>query len=157
MRIACLALAGSLAFAGVAAAQSKDAAMEKLAADWTAAYAKADAKTLAGYYTEHAVRLTAEGGTVIGRAAIEKEFTSNFAGPWKGTQISIKVGSIHPVSAGVAVNEGTYEISGIHGPDGKPAPNVKGNYLNTVIKKNGAWVIASNCGVAPLPPPAAGK
>jgi hypothetical protein len=36
-------------------------------------------------------------------------------------------------------------------PDGKPAPALKGSYVNTVIKKGGAWVLASNTAV-PQPP-----
>jgi len=154
MKNCCLALAVSLAFMGSASAQTKDAALDKLAADWTAGFAKADAKALAALYTEDAVRVTPEGGQSIGRAAIEKEFASNFSGPWKGTKITIKVGGLHPVGAGVAVNEGSYEVSGIHGPDGKPAPNAMGHYVNTIVKKGDAWIIASNAGIPPQPAPA---
>jgi uncharacterized protein (TIGR02246 family) len=131
-------------------AQAKDPALEKLAADWAAAFAKGDAKALAGFYTENAVRMTAEGGTVIGRAAIEKEFAANVAGPWKGARIAIKVGSTHTVGTDIAVNEGTWEVSGATGPDGKPTM-LRGNYLNTIIKKGNAWVIASNAAAPPVP------
>ena len=65
-------------------ARTKDPALDKLAADWAAAFAKGDAKALAGFYTDNAVRVT-DGGAVVGRAAIEKEFAANFAGPWKGS------------------------------------------------------------------------
>jgi uncharacterized protein (TIGR02246 family) len=136
-----------------ASAQMKDPAMDKLAADWTAAFARADVKALGSYYTENAVRVTAQAGTVVGRAAIEKEFTANFAGPWKGTKIKINVGSTQTVAADIAMNEGTYEVTGITMPDGKPAPPLKGRYLNTIVKKNGAWVIASNAAVDNPPSP----
>jgi uncharacterized protein (TIGR02246 family) len=152
MKITSMVLAGSMVVLGAgltpAAAQTKDPAMEKLAADWTAAFAKADAKALAGLYTENALRVTPEGGTAIGRAAIEKEFLANFAGPWKGAKIAIKLGSIQAVSPDVAVGEGTYEVTGVL-PDGKPAPALKGSYVNTVVKKSGAWVLASNTTLAP--------
>ena len=85
--------------------------------------------------------------------AEEKEFVSNFAGPWKGAKITINVGSVQPVTADIAVNEGSYEVSGLSTPDGKPAPPVMGKYLNTIVKKNGAWVLASHAAVAPQPPP----
>ena len=52
------------------------------------------------------------------------------------------------------MNEGTYEVTGIRTPDGKDAPSVKGSYLNTIVKKGGAWIIASN---AAVPPPPAAK
>jgi uncharacterized protein (TIGR02246 family) len=132
-------------------AQAKDPLMDKLAADWTAAFDRGDARALAGFYTESAVRVTQDGGTVVGRAAIEKEFAANFAGPFKGAKIKITVGATTSVGPGVAVNEGTYEVTGVMAPDGKPAPPIKGSYLNTIVKKSGAWVLASNAGI-PSPP-----
>ena len=155
MRIIRLALVTSVALLGMgltpASAQTKDA-MEKLAADWAAAFHKADAKALAGFYTEGAVRVTPQGGTVVGRAAIEKEFATNFAGPWKGTTIKITVGKVEPLGPETGLAEGTYEVMGVKTPDGKPAPPIKGSYLNTVVKKNGGWVLASNAAVEPPAP-----
>jgi uncharacterized protein (TIGR02246 family) len=136
----------------MASAQVKDPALDKLAADWSAAFAHADAKALASFYTENAVRVTPEGGKVVGRSAIEKEFASNFAGPFKGATIKINVGAIETVGPDIAVNEGTYEVSGVMGPDGKPAPAIKGSYLNTIVKKGGAWKIAGNAAVLPPAP-----
>ena len=154
MKIAGIVLAASVAVLGAgpapAWAQTKDPALDKLAADWSAAFAKGDAKTLAGFYTENAVRMTPEAGTVVGRAAIEKEFAANVAGPWKGAKIAIKIGSTQAVGTDIAVNEGTWEVSGATGPDGKPL-TLKGNYVNTIVKKGGAWMIASNAAAPPAP------
>lgn len=156
MKLGRTALATSLAvlFAGSApaSAQTKDPALDRLAADWAAAFARADAKALAGFYTDDAVRSTQEGGTLVGRAAIEKEFAANFAGPWKGAKIAITVGSMHPVGTDIAVNEGTWQVSGT-GPDGKPV-TLSGSYVNTIVKKAGAWVIASNAAIPSPPAPA---
>jgi uncharacterized protein (TIGR02246 family) len=149
MKITGAVLSLSLAVLGTglapASAQSKDPTLDKLAADWTAAFNRGDAKALAAFYTENAVRASQEAGTVTSRAAIEKEFAANFAGPWKGAKVSVKVGSTHPVGADIAVNEGAWEVNGT-GPDGK-AMTMKGTYVNTIVKKNGAWVIASNTAV----------
>ena len=151
-----LVLVASVAALGMslasAWAQTTDPALDKLAADWTAAFGRADAKALAGFYTENAVRITPEAGKVVGRSAIEKEFAANFAGPWKGAKIKINVGATESVGPDVAVNEGTYEVMGVMGPDGKPVPPIKGAYLNTIVKKNGAWVLASNATIPALPP-----
>ena len=65
-------------------------------------------------YTENAIRVTPEGGRVVGRAAIGKEFASNFAGPWKGTTVKIHVGDLATVGPDVAVIEATYEAFGGH-------------------------------------------
>jgi hypothetical protein len=32
-------------------------------------------------------------------------------------------------------------------------PPIKGSYVNTLVKKNGAWLLASNAAVLPAPPP----
>lgn len=133
-------------------AQSKDAAVDKLAADWAAAFSRADVKALANLYTENAIRITPEGGKVVGREAIGKEFAANFAGPWKGATIKIQIGAVETVAPDIAVGEGTYEVSGVKGPDGKPVPPLKGSYINTMVKRNGAWVLASNAAVLPAPP-----
>jgi len=147
--VAAVALLG--ASLSPAFAQSGDPALDKLAADWAAAFAKADAKALAAFYTENAVRVSVEAGKAVGRSAIEKEFVANFAGPWKGAKITINVGPVRPVGADIAVNEGTYEVTGITGPDGKPA-KLAGSYLNTIVKKGGAWMLASNAAVSQPPP-----
>lgn len=148
-RLVVAVAAAALAIGGLSAsAQAKDPAVEKLVADWTAAFAKADAKTLAALYTENAIRITPEGGRVVGREAIGKEFAANFAGPWKGATIKITVGAIENVGPETAVGEGTYEVMGVKGPDGQPVP-IKGSYVNTMVKKNGAWILASNAAVLP--------
>ena len=156
MKITRLVLAVSMAALGMglssASAQTKDPAVDKLVADWVAAFARADVKALASLYTESAIRVSPEGGKVIGRAAIEKEFATNFAGPWKGATIKIQVGSVQTVGPEISVGEGTYEVAGVTGPDGKPVPPIKGSYVNTMVKKNGAWVLASNAAVLPAPP-----
>jgi hypothetical protein len=48
------------------------------------------------------------------------------------------------------VAEGTYEVKGLTGPDGKPMA-LKGTYMNTLVKKAGAWLIAGHMAFAPPP------
>jgi len=155
MRIDRLALAVCIVTLGMgitsASAQTKEA-MEKLAADWAAAFHKGDAKALAGLYTEGAVRVTPQGGTVVGRAAIEKEFAANLAGPWKGSAIKITVGAVESVGPEAGVTAGTYEVTGAKMPDGTPAPTLKGSYLNTVVRRGASWLLASNAAVEPPSP-----
>ena len=134
-----------------ATAQTNDPALDKLVADWSAAFGRGDAKALGSFYTDNAIRVSPDGGTVLGRAAIEKEFADYFAGPWKGATIKILVGSVQPLGPDTAAAEGTYEVTP-KGPDGKALPPVKGRYLNSMVKKNGAWVLSSNAAVLPAPP-----
>ena len=148
-----LSVATAVLATGVASAtaQAKDPALDKLVADWSAAFGRGDAKALATLYTDNAIRVSPDGGTVLGRAAIEKEFAGYFAGPWKGATIKILVGSVQPLGPDTSAAEGTYEVTP-KGPDGKALPPVKGRYLNSMVKKNGAWVLSSNAAVIPAPP-----
>lgn len=148
-----LAVATALLATGLTSstAQTKDPALDKLVADWSAAFGRGDAKALGSLYTDNAIRVSPDGGTVLGRAAIEKEFADLLAGPWKGATIKILVGSVQPLGPDTSAAEGTYEVTP-KGPDGKALPPVKGRYLNTMVKKNGTWVLSSNAAVLPAPP-----
>jgi uncharacterized protein (TIGR02246 family) len=146
-----LLIAGFALIATAGVARAADPALDKLAVDFKAAWAKADVHALGALYTENAVRLSDQ-GAVVGRAEIEKAFTTNFAGPWKGTTLEITIGRTESVGPDVSVNEGTFEVLGAKGPDGKPVA-LKGSYLNTIVKKGGAWIIASNAAFPSSPPP----
>jgi ketosteroid isomerase-like protein len=123
-----------LAFSGLARAQSSDPALSKLAHDYEMAWAKGD-------------------GVQHGRAELQSRMAANFAGPWKGSTIAIHIGKSQSLGPDMTLNEGTYEVKAT-GPDGKPMM-LKGNYLNTLVKKGGAWMIAGNMAFPPPPPPAA--
>ena len=155
MKLTRLVLAASLALASAGAttafAQAKDAARDKLVADYVAAFNKGDAKAVAAMYTENSIRVS-QAPKSIGRAAIEKEMAANFAGPFKGTKLTVTQGNVQALSADIEVTEGTYSITGAKGPDGKPLPVQTGFYVNTNVKKGGAWLIAGSAAFPPAPP-----
>jgi uncharacterized protein (TIGR02246 family) len=140
---ACLALTAS------AGAQGTDPAMEKLRLSYEQAWLKGDANAVAAHYTEDALAVNAD-GVHRGRAAVAKNMTTNFAGPWKGTTLLVHLGQSQPLGADMMVAEGTYEVKGLTGPDGKPMA-LKGTYMNTLVKKAGAWLIAGHMAFAPPP------
>lgn len=142
--VSCLALAVS------ASAQPADAGLDKLARSYEQAWAKGDAAAVAALYTEDTLSVNAE-GVQKGRAAVQATLAKNFAGPWKGTTLVVHLGKSQPVGPETTLHEGTYEVVGVKGPDGKPVP-IKGSYLNTLVKKGGAYVIAGHMAFAPPPP-----
>ena len=141
---------GSLMTASTAIAQSKDPAVEKVRTAYEQAWQKGDAKAIAALYTDTAILIDAAGVVVHGRAAIEKAQAANFAGPYKGTTLTITPGLSQSVSPTLSVNEGTFTVTGIKGPDGKPVP-VAGHYVNTFLKQGSGWLIASNAAFTPEP------
>jgi uncharacterized protein (TIGR02246 family) len=143
-------VAACLAFAASAGAQSADPAMEKLRQSYEQAWLKGDANAVAAHYAEDALVVNAD-GVHHGRAEVVKNMTTNFAGSWKGSTLSVHLGKTQPLGPDTTVNEGTYEVKGLTGPDGKPMA-IKGSYMNTLVKKGGAWVIVGHMAFAPLPP-----
>jgi uncharacterized protein (TIGR02246 family) len=140
---ACLALAVS------AGAQGTDPAMQKLVQSYEQAWMKGDANAVAALYAEDSILVNAD-GVHHGRAAVAKSLATNFAGPWTGSTLVVQVGKSQPLGPDLTLNEGTYEVNGLKGPDGRPLV-VRGRYLNTLVKKGGAWVIVGHMAFAPPP------
>ena len=145
-----LCAASFFAFAAAASPQAADPAVEKLARSYEAAWAKGDAVDVAAHYTENALSVNAD-GVQQGRAAIQAMMVKNFAGPWKGTTLVVHLGKAQTLGPDATLHEGTYEVKGARGPDGKPLV-IKGSYLNTLVKKGGAYLIAGHMAFAPPPP-----
>jgi len=139
-----------LALAAAASAQAGDPGLEKLARSYEQAWAKGDAAGVAAHYAENALSVNAD-GVQHGRAAVQASLAKNFAGPWKGTTLVVHLGKSQPLGPDTVLHEGTYEVVGVKGPDGKPVP-IHGSYLNTVVKKAGAYLIAGHMAFAPPPP-----
>ena len=142
-RTACLAAGVVVAAMMVSARTGAQAPpdMQKLAAAFEQAWAKGDAKGLAALHTADAMRLSPDGQVAVGRAAIEQSFADAFAGPFKGSKLSIKSGQTKRVSGDVYVNEGTYAVSGVTLPPGVPSA---GRYFNTVVQQGGQLLLASS-------------
>ena len=73
--------------------------------------------------------------------------------PLKGTRIDIEMTSVRHLQPDVAVADGTYEITGIKGPDGEDLPATKGLWMNVNMKVGGKWYIACSRPMVPLEAP----
>lgn len=147
-----LALVASLAgfTLAIQAQASYEADFKKLADDFSAAWAKGDAKGIAALHSEDAVRLNGDGTVATGRAAIEQNLAEALAGPWKGTTLTITANPSKRVTDDVYLGEGKYQVSGGTPPAGAPT---SGSYMNTMVRRGGRWMIAGSAVVSP--PPAA--
>ena len=137
-----------LGMAAAAIGQQTEPDVQKVLDQYTEAWNKGDAKGLALLYTTNAVRIAADGQVIVGREDIEKSFTKNFAGVWKGTKIVLR--PVHTQNAGpdVRILHGTWELSGVSsGP-------AKGLSLSTLVRQGGQWKLAS---IAAFPEPSGAK
>jgi uncharacterized protein (TIGR02246 family) len=129
-----------------AGAQQKDAELDKLVQQYVAAWNKADAKALTALYADNAMRTGPTDVVVVGKAELEKYYQNSFADAAKGTTLTVTQGRAQTVSPDVRLQEGTWQTTG-----GKDGP-MRGRYLNTMVRVDGAWRIASVVSIADTPP-----
>ena len=127
-----------------------DAELRRLIDAYTQAWAKADARALAGLYTTEAIVIAADGKVSVGRAAIEQAMKEALTGPYRGTKLGMTPGQTGRAGQDVYAAEGTYLITGGMTPAGYPT---RGRYLNTLVRTSGRWLIASHADVAAQRPP----
>jgi uncharacterized protein (TIGR02246 family) len=128
-----------------AASQEPNPEIQKLVEQVQAAFNKGDAKALAALHTTEALRIGSTGGFFRGRAAIEKDAADNLAGRYKGMKLVLHPGKTQMLTPEVAVNEGTFEMTGGSSP-------IRGRYLNTLLREGGQWRIASAVNVRDAAP-----
>jgi uncharacterized protein (TIGR02246 family) len=113
---------------------------------FAAAFAKGDAKALAGFWTPEGEYTNETGLRLQGRKAIAKAFEGFFA-EHKGLKLRIEVQSLKFVTPDVAIEDG---VTGVMAPDGKPP--TQSHYTIVHVKKDGEWHLAS-VREAPFVPP----
>jgi uncharacterized protein (TIGR02246 family) len=130
-----------------------DAAIRKATEQFSPAWAKGDSKSLGALYTMDADYVSSTGLVAKGRAEIEKAYAAQFAGVYKGTSLKNDVTNVRFLKPDIAIVNGTFEVTGLHGPDGKEMPSRKGISTSIVVKQNGQWLItALRAWIPPAPP-----
>jgi uncharacterized protein (TIGR02246 family) len=147
-------LAG-LAFVCLSQAYSQvtpEEAIQNRVKQYVAAYNAGDADAIASIYSVNGTHTYALGFTHRGRVEIAKGLKEQFAGPMKGTRISITPLHIRPISSSVAVEEASFSVSGLKEPGGKALAPVNGFCLGVYQKEGDQWfAVAVQCMVPPPP------
>jgi uncharacterized protein (TIGR02246 family) len=120
-----------------------EAAIRKIADQFALAWGKGDAKSLAALYTTDADYVSSTGLMAKGRAEIEKAYITQLSGVYKGTTLKNAITNVRFLKPDVAITNGTFEVTGLRGPDGKEAPPRKGININVLVKQNGQWLITA--------------
>lgn len=127
-----------------------DGELRRLSDAYTQAWAKGDAKALAGLFTTEGIHVGGDGRVAVGRKAIEQTMIETLAGPYRGTKIGMVAGQATRAGQDVYVAEGTFLISGGLPPAEYPS---RGRYMNTLVRLNGRWLIAGQAIMAAPRPP----
>jgi uncharacterized protein (TIGR02246 family) len=127
-----------------------DAEIRRLAEAYAQAWAKGDAKAVAGLHATDSIRIGADGKVAVGRVAIQQSMQEALSGPYRGTRLGATAGQATRAGQDVYVSEGTFQISGGMPPAGVPT---RWRYLQTLVRLNGRWLIAGDAVILPPRPP----
>jgi uncharacterized protein (TIGR02246 family) len=150
-----LLLASSVAAAQTAAEDEKD--VRSLGRQIQDAWNKGDAKMLGDLFLTDGDYISSTGRTARGRDEVEKAFSTQWGGIYKGTKITHTITSVRFVRRDVAIADGAFDITGMKDTAGKAIGTRSG--LTTVIatKKGDRWYLAALRGMVPSVPEGLGK
>jgi len=122
---------------------SVEAGQQALIDGFMATWNAGDAAGVAAYYTADADSSGPDGEMYSGREEIAKRYAMLFETIYAGTTLSIDTTSIRELDEGVALVNGSFEVSGITGAEGEEMPPAKGLYTNIVVREGDQWLITS--------------
>jgi uncharacterized protein (TIGR02246 family) len=131
-----------------------EAAIRKLMDSMVTAWTTGDARRLAAVYTIDADYASSTGFTANGRAEIEQAYVGQFAGVYKGTSLKLTITGVRFLTPDVALVNADFEVTGIRGPGGQPAPPRRGSNTSILVRTKGEWLMTAHRGWVP-PAPAA--
>jgi uncharacterized protein (TIGR02246 family) len=138
------------------AADEKD--IRSIGAQVQQAWNKADAKMLADLWLTDGDYVSSTGRTATGRAEVEKAFTAQWAGVYKGTKLTHTLTNVRFLRKDVAIADGAFEISGMKDASGKRLSTRSGLSTIVAVRKGDRWYVAALRGMVPsVPEGAPGK
>jgi uncharacterized protein (TIGR02246 family) len=144
----------TLACASAALSQeSVETAIRERVKQYESAYNAGDADAVAAIYTVDGTHTYVLGFTHRGRVEIAKGLKELFAGPFKGTRLTLNPLHIRALSSNVAVEEASFSIAGLKEPSGTDVPPVAGTCLGVYQKQGHLWFAAAV--LCMVPPPTA--
>ena len=127
-----------------------EAAVRERVRQYEAAYNTGDADAVAAIYAVDGTHTYALGFTHRGRHEIANGLRELFAGPFKGTRITINPLHIRALSSDVAVEEASFSLTGLKEPGGTDLPAVTGMCISVYQKQGDPWFAAAvQCMVPP--------
>ncbi|QDV15084.1 SnoaL-like domain protein [Rosistilla oblonga] len=114
-----------------------EAAIRAESEAFVAAFNKADAKAIAAFWTEEGEYIDASGRQMVGREAIEQDYSEFFAAN-PNVKIQIAIDSLRFLSDSIAIEDGRAIVDPL--PQGAPGVS---KYTAVHTKVDGKWLMAS--------------
>jgi uncharacterized protein (TIGR02246 family) len=124
---------------------SERVALRKRADAYVDAFNKADAASLAGFWTEDAEIIEQSGRSIKGRKAIESSYQALFSTA-KGSKLRINIGTDRFIKPDLVIEDGTTEITRVDGPP------TTASYTTVLEKQDGKWNLVSLHEMEDIPP-----
>jgi uncharacterized protein (TIGR02246 family) len=105
---------------------------------WAKQYNDHDAAGLAAWYTQECVYLTPTGLALVGPDQIHQYFKASFERSPK-IGIVVQIEQFRMDKPDLAVARGTFEVTNLVDPKGKPLP-IKGPWVSTFVMREGRWI-----------------
>jgi uncharacterized protein (TIGR02246 family) len=130
-----------------------EAAVRTLYEQFVAAWNKHDVPTMAGMWAEDGDDVEPDGHVAKGRAEVTELLKREHGSVFKNTHLTLNLDTVWFITADVALGDGTYELTGVVSPDGKPIPPRKGRLSTIFLSERGRWWIAASRLMIPAPLP----
>ena len=98
---------------------------------------------MAAFWTEDGTLINPFGVVANGREAVQKLFEDEHTNIFKGSTYQHGDVKVQMVGENVAVADIDSNITNMHGPDGRSAPDFKHHVALVMVKKDGAWLMAA--------------
>jgi uncharacterized protein (TIGR02246 family) len=134
-----------------------DVASEKqvhaLYREFTEAWNRHDTAALGKMWSADGDHVEPDGRVAKGRDAVTTLFKLEHDTVFKQTTLSLTIDSVWLITSEVALADGSYEITGIVGPDGTAIPKRAGHLTSVLLNEHGKWGIAASRLMIPAPLP----
>jgi uncharacterized protein (TIGR02246 family) len=124
-------------------------AIRNIAEQFEAAWNRNDAKRLAAFFADDGDIINPGGRIARGKTEVEKLFTEEQNGAFKGTRFSMPLKHLRFLKPDIAVAEYEFEINGVQGPQ----QTMKGLVTSVLQRDADKWLIASVRPMVPIPLP----
>jgi len=128
-----------LGVTATARAGKDDEAIRAQVESFFAAWNKNDVKGMASHFADDGTIINPIGRTANGKAEIEKLFTEEHAGVFKGSTAKVVSLTSKPLKGNMAWIDFDMTVEGAHGPDGSAIPQMKYHVAGLTTGKGGKW------------------